>query len=97
MPKKKKTTLPAVIPKSEWGKYTFAQILKSEQDSFVIQVGKDLFDDEGRLVFSKTAADIYHKKILENLLDILDGGDSDEKQDAMEALATLRVMPLRIN
>jgi hypothetical protein len=99
MAKKKKVTTKevAVIPRSPYHPYTVAQIFKSEQDAFVIQVGKDLFDEGGRLVFSKNAADIYHSKIKENLLDLLDGGDADEIEEAMSALASLRIMPLRIN
>lgn len=87
----------AVINKSSYGKYTFAQILNSEKDAYVIQVGKDLFDADGKLVFSKAAADLYHSKIMDNLLDLLDGGDAEEKHEALTALASLRVMPLRIN
>lgn len=100
MPRKKKaveTKELAVVEKSPYGKYSVAQIMKSEIDAFVIQVGKELFDEGGRVVFTKAAADLYHHKIKENLIDMLDGGDADERQEALEALTQLRVMPLRIN
>lgn len=74
-----------------------AEVMRAEACSYVIQVGADLFHHEGKMVFSKKATAMYYNKILNGLLDIIDGGDDEERADAMKCLASLQIMPLRIN
>lgn len=77
--------------------YSAEEIKKLEIDSYVIQVGVDLYAEEGRMVFTKNAAAVYYNKILNHLLDIIDGGDAEEVMNAHRCLRSLHVMPLRIN
>jgi hypothetical protein len=77
--------------------YNAEEIKKLEVDSYVIQVGVDLYAEDGRFVFTKKAAIVYYNKILNHLLDIIEGGDEEEVMNAHRCLRNLHVMPLRIN
>lgn len=83
--------------KKPFGDYTFEQILSAEEESYVIQVGCDLFDLDGKLVFDKPAAAMYYNQILKELVSAIEGGSRYEKKEALRALCTLRIHPLRIN
>jgi len=92
MAKKKKSA-----EKSPWGKHSVEDIKRTEHDAYVIQMGMEIFDSDGKIVFNSRAVAVYYNKILNNLLDIIDGGDEDERNDAIRCLGTLHVHPLRIN
>lgn len=83
--------------KGPFGEYSVEDIFKAEASSYVIQVGVDLFDNNGQMIFSKKAAIMYYNKILNELMNVIDGGDDTERADAMRCLRTLHIMPLRIN
>lgn len=84
-------------PKSPFQNYTVAEVMLAESCSYVIQVGSDLFSNDGKLVFSKKSAIMYYNKILNSLMDVIDGGDEEERADAMKCLRSLHIHPLRIN
>lgn len=83
--------------KNPFGRYTFKQIQSAEAESYMIQVGKALFDVDGRELFDKKACVIYYNQILEELTNVIEGGDEDEKADAITMLGGLRVHSLRIH
>lgn len=83
--------------KSPFGKYSIEQIMRVEANTYVIQVGSDIFDDGGNFFFSKKAAAVLHNRILDNLLDVIDAGDDEERADAIKCMLSLQIMPLRIN
>lgn len=83
--------------KSPYNNYSVAEIMLAESCSYVIQVGKDLFSYEGRMIFNKKTSIVHYNKILNNLMDIIDGGDDEERNDAIKCLGSLHILPLRIN
>ena len=82
-------------PRGPYVNYSMKQIESMESDCFVIQVGTDYFDVEGKIRFSKTAANMYLMKIQNELQDSIEGGDDEERVDAHRILLTLRVLPFR--
>lgn len=83
--------------KGPFGEYSVEDVFRAEACSYVIQVGVDLFDNDGQMIFSKKAAIMYYNKILNELMNVIDGGDDAERADAIRCLGTFRIMPLRIN
>lgn len=83
--------------KNIFGIYTFKEIQAAEAKSYVIQLGRDLFEIGGKHIFDKAAANMYYNKILNELQNVIEGGDAEEIKDAVRALGSLRIHPLRIN
>lgn len=77
--------------------YSVEEVLESEACSYVIQVGSDLFEKDGMLVFSKKNAITHYNRILKQVYGYLDSGTRKEKESAKRVLMNLRVLPLRIN
>lgn len=75
--------------------YSEKQIQLMEHDCFVIQVGTDCFDVEGKIRFSKTAAEMYFVKVVKELQDSIEDGDDEERIDAHRLLLSLRILPFR--
>jgi|GEM_PF-7108678 len=77
--------------------YSNKQIQSMEQDCFVIQVGTDCFEVDGKIRFSRTAAEMYLVKITNELQDSIEGGDDSERVDAHQLLLSLRIIPFRFH
>lgn len=83
--------------KSPFRGFTLSQINSIEADTYVIQVGVDLFCYKGQFFFTKRSAALLYNKILVNLVDLINNGDTEQKNDATKCLGNLRILPLRIN
>lgn len=84
-------------PKNPFVNYTTEEVLASEAVTYIIQVGTELFNINGRWVFSKKSAAIYHNKILRELSMQLNSGNKRDRDRAQKALAGLKILPLRVH
>lgn len=84
-------------PKRPFVGYTAEEVMAFEAVTYILQVGSDVFDIKGKLVFTKKGAQIYYNKVLRELLDQIKNGTKKQKKNAMRALLGLKVLPLRIH
>lgn len=83
--------------KSPFVEYTTDEILASEKNAYVIQIGKDLFSTDTKLSFTKAAADHYYDQIMVALEDQLKNGSKKEKRIAKQIVENFRILPLRFH
>lgn len=83
--------------KSPFINYTVEEVLASEAVTYVIQVGSDIFNVNGRWVFNKKSAAIYYNKILRQLLDEMANGTDKQKRNAKRVFLSFKILPLRIH
>ena len=77
--------------------YSIAEINKAERNSFVIQIGNDLYSKDGEMVFSLSQAEKYYDTLLVNILHTIDNGTAKQKVAAMKCLARLHILPLKLH
>jgi hypothetical protein len=77
--------------------YSVKEIEEIEASTYVIQVGSDLFHDNGRYTFSHRSAVYFHNKILNNLVNLIESGTAEQRDIALKCLAWLKILPLRMN
>jgi hypothetical protein len=77
--------------------YTLDEIREAEATAYVIQVGSDMFRYKGNYTFSYKSAVYFRNKILDNLMDLINNGDQDQKDNAFRVLKSLQILPLRIH
>lgn len=83
--------------KSPFVNYTEEEVFASEFATYFIQVGSDVFNLDGRWVFSKKSASIYYNKILRQLLDDMINGEERDRKNAERVLLNLKVVPLKLH
>lgn len=77
--------------------YTKDEILSSEENTYIIQVGKDLFSTDTSYVFSKKMADHYYEQSLAALNDRLKNGNKKDKKVVKDIFKNFRILPLRFH
>lgn len=83
--------------KSPFIGYSSEQVMAIEATTYVLQVGSEIFNTNGKWVFTKKSAYIYYNKILRELLDQLRNGNNKQRKNAERVLQGLKVLPLRIH
>jgi hypothetical protein len=91
MAKKKK-----LKDKSPFEGHSIEQIAYAEATSYVIQVGVDFFESKGHLTFGQKQAEGIYMKLLVALQDSVKNGSREDRETALKCLATLQILPLRI-
>ena len=76
--------------------FTIDEVKSIEANCYVIQVGVDLYDHGGQFIFDKRSANRHLKKILNGLVDVIQGKNKKQSEQAMWCLSTLAIMPVRI-
>lgn len=84
--------------KSPFRSLTVGEVNKAERNSYVVQIGNDLYrDNEGDLIFTASQAEKYYEILLNNILHTIDNGTAKQKAAAMKCLARLHILPLRLH
>lgn len=83
--------------KSPYRNYSVEDIAATEFNTYVIQVGDDLFSYNGKMGFSLKRAEMFYDDILGGLHEMKKSGNKIEKEDAIKCLLLLRIFPLRIH
>jgi len=83
--------------KSPFRGFTVAEINRAERDSFVVQVGNDLYAKDGDFIFTLSQAEKHYETLLMNILLTIDEGNHRQKDAAMKCLARLHILPLRLH
>lgn len=83
--------------KSPYGKFSVADVVAAENDTYILQMGDDLFTENGYYAFRKEKAENLYDIIRESYEGIKKEGNEDDQKDAIWRLQTLRLHPLRIH
>ena len=84
--------------KSTFRGFTVAEINKAERNSFVVQIGNDMYaNPDGDLVFTLNQAEKYYETLLTNILYTMDSGNAKQKLAAEKCLLRLHILPLRLH
>lgn len=85
------------MSKSPFVKYTPEQIVEAESNSYMILLGSDLFSYNGKYTFTKDKAEHYMEQIEGGLLEMLETGNEEEKEEAIMCLFLLKILPFRLH
>ena len=77
--------------------YALEDILRTEENRYVIQVGYDLFATDTRQTFSKDMAEHYYMTSLEALTHQLKTGNKKDKKTVKDIFKNFRILPLRFH
>lgn len=77
--------------------HTIEEIVAHEATTYIIQIGKDLFNVRGKWLFDKKKAEFYYKKAMKALIFQIRNGEKQDRKDAARLLANLKILPLRIH
>lgn len=77
--------------------YTVDEVFASEENTYVIQVGPDLFSTDTRLSFTKKMAEHYYDQIILALEDQIKNGNKKDRKEAKNILKNFRILPLRFH
>lgn len=77
--------------------FTEEDVKRAESSTFTIQVGPDFHTHNRSYVFTEKSAIVHYNKIINELLDMLEGGDKKEKKQAEFLLQNIFIRPLRIH
>lgn len=79
--------------------YTVDEVLACEAVTYVIQVGSDLFDSDGKggWFFNKKSAIKHYNKILRVLTEQMNTGTKKERKNAKRVIENLKILPLRLH
>lgn len=84
--------------KSPFKGFTIAEVNKAERNSFVVQVGNDMYQNQdGEFIFTENQAEKYYDTLLVNILHTIDNGSEKQKIAAMKCLARLHILPLKLH
>jgi hypothetical protein len=72
------------------------EVLKVEEDSFLIQIDTEFFVYRGKCAFSGKIVDGVYHKVMSDLLRLYKTGNKAEAMDAMRCMSNTRIWPLRI-
>jgi len=84
-------------PKNPYVTYTLEEIMQIEAGHYFIQVGTDIFSDDGKMAFSKDRAEHLYDNILKDLTIMKKDGTELEQADAQGCLLFLQIHKMRIN
>lgn len=78
--------------------YTTEQVFISESMLYVIQIGKEVFEDKnGQWFFVERAANRHYNKILVELMKNIYNGTSKQQKVAKKLMANFKILPLRMH
>lgn len=77
--------------------FTEEQVAHAESVLFVVQVGTDFYKSNQSYTFHKRAAIVNYNKVFKELLDMIDGGNKKERQQANMMLQNLHIHPLKLH
>lgn len=84
--------------KSPFRGFTVSEINKAERNSFVVQIGNDMYaNPDGDFVFTLNQAEKYYETLLSNILYTMDNGNAKQKTAATKCLLRLHILPLRLH
>ena len=83
--------------KSPFKGYSVEDVMFSEATCWVVQAGRDLVVEEGRMALSQDEALDLYKRLRTGFSQLLKTGTKVEKKKALEHLSCLKMMPLRIH
>ena len=83
--------------KSPFKGLTIGEVNKAERNSFVLQIGNDLYNRDGEFIFTLAQAEKHYETLLMNILLTIDEGSTKQKDAAMKCLARLHILPLRLH
>jgi len=82
--------------KNPFVSYTVEEILNAERDSFVVQIGYDLYRNKKKEhIFSRAEAEKHYNLILRNILHSIAHGDAKQRTSATRCLSGLSILPFR--
>lgn len=82
--------------KSPFIGFSIQEINVAERNSFVIQVGNDFYSKDGSFVFTLAQAQKSYEILLLNIIDTINGGTPKQRAAALNCLARLHIMPLKL-
>lgn len=84
-------------PKSPWGQYSEEEVIQVEAGHYFIQIGVDIFENEGKMAFTRETAEKLYDGIFEDLMAMKENGTEKQKEDATGCLLFLRIHPMRVH
>lgn len=82
---------------SPFRNYSIEEIMAFEAESYMIQVGMDVFDMKGSCTFTKKSASRYYNKIRVQILKDYYSGTAKEKKNAKRLLENFKILPFRFH
>lgn len=82
--------------KNPYVNHSIEDVEAAELNSYIIQIGTELFNEGPYEAFPKHKADQFHDAILRGFRDIFRHGTEQEKKDVMNVISNFRIVPLRI-
>jgi hypothetical protein len=83
--------------KSPYGNHSVEDVFMAEVGNYYIQVGHEIFEYEGKMVFSRDRAEAFFDDIVDDLNDLKENGDELEKKNAHKNLLYLKIFPFRVH
>jgi hypothetical protein len=87
----------AVKEQSPFVNFSIEQVLKAEQNSFIIQLGDDMFSYDGKYVFTQKSAESFKNEIEIKLSNAIKNGTLKDQKLARYKLFNLRIYPMRLH
>lgn len=84
-------------PKSPWGQYSVEEVIAVEAGHYFIQIGSDIFSNEGKMAFTRDRAEKLFDGIFSDLMAMKENGTDKQKEDATGCLMFLRIHPMRVH
>ena len=76
---------------------TLSEVNQVERDSYVLQIGNDLYARDGEMVFTASQVEKHYETLLSNILHTLDSGTERQRVAAMKCLERLHILPLKLH
>lgn len=77
--------------------YSLEEVFEAEASSSIVEVGGDLYCEEGSFSLSNNHAKQMYEKLLVSLLKMINDGTDKERKEGLRLLPTLFLKPLRIH
>jgi hypothetical protein len=77
--------------------YSLEEIMQIEAGHYFIQIGTDVFSEEGKMAFSRDRAEHLYDGILEDLTLLSENGNEIQQADAKACLLFLQIHSMRIH
>ena len=82
--------------KSPFKGFTLQEVKRAEQNSFVVRIGNDFYNNDGNFVFTQSQAEKHYETLLDNILYTIKNGNQKQKTAAEKCLLSLHIQALRI-
>ena len=83
--------------KSPYGEYSLDDVIEIEAGNYYLQVGIDIFFDDGKMAFSRKRVEALYDKVFKDLSEMKKNGNDEEKSDAHACLLFLTIRPMRVH